>query len=157
MLVAWRVALWVPVAVCAHELLVGVVPAAPATASAAGAPGARALVVLRRARIARGTLVLYPSDRGGAALAARVRGVPGDVVVSDDGARLLESGELWVVSERASGGAKGNGGGGDDDGDAEDSSAFGPLPRALVLGVPVAALSERSAAWLPGAELGDLA
>ncbi len=156
MLAAWRAALWVPVAVCAHELLVGVVPAAPATASAAGAPGARALVVLRRARIARGTLILYPSDRGGAALAARVHGVPGDVVVSDDGARLLESGELWVVAERGRGSGEGGGGGSADD-EAEDSSAFGPLPRALVIGVPVAALSERGAAWLPDAERGYLA
>jgi hypothetical protein len=143
--VAFRAALWMPALVCAHELLVGVVPASAAAARATGG-AADVLLVDRRARVARDALVVYSSVRDGAPVAAHVRGLPGDIVVAPDGARRwIRGGELWVVGEE----------GGGDDGDVAGDGGEGLLlPRALVLGVPIAAISLRGGArWLRSSAL----
>jgi len=135
---AWRAGTLLPLLAAVHELLVGVEagPVANARACALddGGGGGAAVLVARRARAARGALVVFSRPDGGGAAAAVVRGVPGDVAEGARGLRLLAPGELWVVAPSGGGGAR-----------AVDSETFGPLPRALVRGVPVAALSWRGA------------
>jgi len=142
-LAAWRALTLSPLALAVHELLLGVEAGPVANARACALPGDALLLVARRARPARGARVLFAPPAGGGAGAAAgvVRGVPGDVAEGADGRlRPLAEGELWVV---AGGGAGGGAGG------ALDSEAFGPLPRALVRGVPVAELSlARGLRWI---------
>lgn len=150
----WRVATWLPVAAAFHELVLGVVPSrgvANARACALGGGGGAAgdnggggdslLLVARQARAARGALILFAAPAPGAAPSLGVvRAAPGDTLVAPRGGappRRLESGQLWVEVP-----------GGGEDGGALDSRDFGPLPLALVRGVPVAEVGAFGLRWL---------
>jgi hypothetical protein len=204
----WRIISWAPVVVCTHEIWFGVVPTPVMNARADD--GVSALVVSRRARLTRGSLVIFDAPAGDGAALARVRGLTGDYIFTERGVRRLLEGEVWVVSEasdrdarateattpqvfdRCSGSSgesrffsvqlksagveaeiemgrlgcgnawghksgrewAGHSGTGSAEGGLYalewgplnggrllDSSLFGPLPRALVRGVPIAAIS----------------
>jgi hypothetical protein len=157
---AWRVATWTPVLLCVHEVLIGVVLAPAARAD----DDVRAFIVSRRARLARGSLVVYDDASGERACFARVRGLAGDLILAEQGIRRLNSGEVWVVTDSPAPTGTNDGGGADScDGEdggiavtharrrAVDGGESRVLPRALVRGVPIAAITRSGVSWVDSA------
>lgn len=154
-LAAWRVATWAPVLLCVHEVLIGVVFAPIACAD----EDVRAFVVSRRARLARGSLVIFDDAAGDRACVSRVRGLAGDLILTQQGIRRLTSGEVWVVADGpAPSGKKVDNGRYESDASGvvewrqpRSSTADGEsrvLPRALVRGVPIAAITRSGVSWV---------
>jgi hypothetical protein len=113
------------------------------------------LLVSRRSRAERGTLVLFNPPAGGAdggTSAAVIKGVTGDYYVGDNGAvTRLTDGQVWVeaaataattataaeVAAAAAATAKRADRVPESRTKRVDSFDFGPLPRALLRGVPI--------------------
>ena len=147
----WRVGTWIPPFFFVNELLLGVEASPCANARECGlSESVGFLLVSRRSRAERGTLVLFSPPAGGAdggTSAAVIKGVTGDFYVADNGAVLrLTDGQVWVeaattaaTATTAAAAATGTSADGMPKAHSKgvDSFDFGPLPRALLRGVPI--------------------
>ena len=126
--ILWRVGTWIPVIFCFNEFVIGV-EASPVNSLLYSVNEKGFIIVSRRARTERGSLILFRSPVGGGSVGiAAIKGLPGDLFLDNNNMRRLEEGEVWVEA--------GEGGRG-----AVDSHDFGPLPRALVRGTPIGEIS----------------